>query len=166
MMLRANVLAKIEEDHAKIRSLIKQILEPSISDKKRKDLYGDFRRELTLHTMLEDESLYGLLKTNGPTTAWARIACVQHATQDRLIGRLDKLTVQNPDFMKILRELTQEVLGHMKNEEEELAEITKQIPILTKPPTRPGRRPASAAANALLGMTWNASVIARPGSRG
>lgn len=162
MMLRANVLAKIEEDHTKIRTLIKQILDPGISDKKRKDLYGDFRRELTLHTMLEDECLYTILKANNPTAPWARIASVQHATQDRLIGRLDKMTVQNPEFMKVLRELCTETLGHMKNEEDELAEITKKVPVMPKPSTRRGRGQQTALP---IGMTWNASVVARPSAR-
>jgi hypothetical protein len=139
MVLRANVLAKIAEDHARIRTLLKQILEPSISDKKRKDLYGDLRRELTLHSMLEDEHLYPQLKKHADTVQWSRIAMVQHATQDRLITQLDKYPVGSPLWMKDMKQLQEEVLCHLGYEDIELSRLAKFAKAPSLPPKTAGR---------------------------
>jgi hypothetical protein len=139
MVLRAHILAKISEDHAKIRSLLKSILEPSISDKKRKDVYGELRRELTLHSMLEDEHLYPHLKKDKDTGQWSRIAMGQHATQDRLITQLDKYPVSSPLWMKDMKQLAEEVLCHLGYEDIEIARLAKFARGPQLPPKTAGR---------------------------
>jgi hypothetical protein len=132
MLLRANILEKIQLDHARIRILFKQILEIQTSDRKRKDLYGDLRRELTLHAMLEDEAVYPHLKANPATEQWIRISVVQHATQDRLMTQLDALAYQNPSWARTMAELHEHVSQHMQVEEIELGKLVPPPPVLSR----------------------------------
>jgi hypothetical protein len=130
MLLRANILEKIQTDHARIRALFKQILDIAPGDRKRKDLYGDLRRELTLHSMLEDEAVYPHLKAHPATEQWIRISVVQHATQDRLMTRLDSLSFKNEFWSQTLAELNEHVSQHMKIEEIELGKLFQPLPVI------------------------------------
>lgn len=112
--------ATIRAEHDRIRELLSQILDGNHSDKAVKNLYGDLRREITLHSMNEEEMLYKLLKNQPSTQATARISAVHHAAMDRHLTTLDSLAIRTDTWYKAMHELRDEVLDHMEFEEKEL----------------------------------------------
>ena len=120
VMVRPHILETIRGDHERIRELFKQILMTTAGEKKRKDLYGDLRREISRHSMFEEEMLYPQLKRSEHTQVLARVSIVQHATIDKLITRLDLISPQTKPWEHTFRALYEQMRDHLHVEEVEI----------------------------------------------
>lgn len=120
MLVRPHILEAIRGDHDRIRELFKLILMTTAGEKKRKELYGDLRREISRHSMFEEEMLYPQLKCNEQLQTLARVSIVQHATVDKLITRLDLISPQTKPWEHTFRDLYEQMRDHMRIEEVEI----------------------------------------------
>jgi hemerythrin superfamily protein len=134
MALKAGVLEVVLGDHDRIRSLFTMLLNTGAEDKRRRDLYSELRRELTRHSMFEEEMVYPHLRSKTETRELARISTVQHATTDRLLTMLDRTDRRHPTFDKTIRELHVHVLEHMQLEEEQVLHYVRSISLSNNSP--------------------------------
>ncbi|MBI1860631.1 MAG: hemerythrin domain-containing protein [Deltaproteobacteria bacterium] len=124
-----SVLDAVRDDHHRILSLFNQVLTPSKDQKKRTDQYRDLRRELTVHTLFEEETVYPRVRGTSIFDFFAPLAATHHKIIDTYINRIDKLPVGSADWVKLVDKLRFESATHMMVEERELAAVLKGVPM-------------------------------------
>ena len=117
----------IRADHDRIVTLFDMVMQSTKNEKKRKDIFGELRREITRHSMLEEEVLYPRLKGFSLTGNLARCSVVQHAAADRMINTLESTTMGTANWEKTLRQLHEIMVDHMKLEETELKVLAPKV---------------------------------------
>ena len=129
MALKAGVLEVVLGDHERIRTLFESISQTSRDEKKHRDLYGDLRRELTRHAMLQEEVIIPHLRTESRTRELGRIVAVQQAATERLVTNLDKTSRQDPYWDSLLKQLQAHVSDQMLLVEQQVLYCVKGIPL-------------------------------------
>lgn len=124
-----SVLDAVRDDHHRILSLFNQLLGSSKDLKKKKDQYRDLRRELTVHTLFEEESVYPRVRGSSIFDFFGPLAATHHKIIDTYINRLDKLNIGTPEWVSVITRLRDESAIHMIVEERELATILKGVPM-------------------------------------
>lgn len=117
------VLEVIQRDHEQIETLFNQLLLTKRGDKFRREGWIELRREISRHSLLEEEVLYPPLRRMPATEAFTRIAMVQHGTIDRLVTRLDLVPKHCSRWELTLGELRDLMVTHMQMEECELRQV-------------------------------------------
>lgn len=123
-----SVLDAVRDDHNRILSLFNVLLTPSKDLKKKRDHYRDLRRELTVHTLFEEETVYPRVRQVRGLDFIATLGASHHKSLDTYINRLDRLEVGSVDWVSSMEKLKADTMIHMKVEERELAEVLKMIP--------------------------------------
>lgn len=113
--------ASLVEDHKKVKGIIEQLLATSATAKKtRQDLLGSLKKELESHEALEEKLLYPALKQQKPTHDMALEAYLEHHVVDVLLDELESLDFQDEAWKAKLRVLQENLLHHIREEEEQL----------------------------------------------
>ena len=113
--------ASLVEDHKKVKGIIEQLLATSATAKKtRQDLLGTLKKELESHETLEEKLLYPALKQQKPTHDMALEAYLEHHVVDVLLDELESLDFQDEAWKAKLRVLQENLLHHIREEEEQL----------------------------------------------
>ncbi len=113
--------ASLVEDHKKVKGIIEQLLATSATAKKtRQDLLGSLKKELESHEALEEKLLYPALKQQKPTHDMALEAYQEHHVVDVLLDELESLDFQDEAWKAKLRVLQENLLHHIREEEEQL----------------------------------------------
>jgi hemerythrin-like domain-containing protein len=119
-----NAIDMLEQDHIRVRDLLKQLSESSDRAlKKRSDLLSKLDMELTIHTRLEEEILYPAFKDAGAKEQDIMYyeAKEEHRTVDSLVlPDLKETDPGTPEFagrVKVCKELLEH---HIEEEETEM----------------------------------------------
>ena len=124
-----SVLDAMRDDHGRIVALMNAIVTPSRDLKKKKEQYRDLRRELTVHTLFEEEMVYPKVRQVAGYEFFVTLGAVHHKSLDTYINRLDKLPVGGPDWVYYAQRLREDTLEHIRVEERELAAVLKMMPV-------------------------------------
>lgn len=117
----------IRKDHARHRELLSRIDDTSGDTAERRELFEEFRRELTAHANAEEQTLYAVLLENPDSQEQARHGIAEHKRGDDVLADLADLDFDNPGWLARFRKLRHEVEHHMDEEEEDVFASARQV---------------------------------------
>lgn len=120
MSERQDMVSVLVEDHEEVKQLFRDI-ETASDAKTRRDKADQVTAELVRHSVAEEMYLYPTARNaipNGDRLADDEIQ--EHAEAEELLKRWEKLDGDDPEFMSVFKEMSQAVLDHIQEEEDEL----------------------------------------------
>ena len=123
MATRASVMDLVRADHKRIGEMFVQLKGVAKGDKKRKALFGELRREISRHDLIEEEMLYSVLKKIPAAQDFLRISIVQHGIIDKLVSRLDSIPMLDTSWDTTFQRLVETFTTHMRHEEKEVSKF-------------------------------------------
>ncbi|MDX3907621.1 MAG: hemerythrin domain-containing protein [Pigmentiphaga sp.] len=114
-------LSLLLDDHRNVKKLFKQFKEAS-SDREKADIAQTVCKELTIHTMLEEEVFYPLVRREGgqPFSDMLDEAVVEHASAKDLIAQIQSMKPGDDMYDAKVTVLCEYINHHVKEEEEEM----------------------------------------------
>jgi iron-sulfur cluster repair protein YtfE (RIC family) len=126
MPTHKDAIAMLKEDHARVKPMLKEL---TSSDDYDRDLFDDIRKELELHTKLEEEIFYPAFKEMVPQGEGQELyfeAQEEHHVVDHIIS---KMKSEGDDYVfgaqaKLLREMVEH---HASEEEKVMFPLARKI---------------------------------------
>jgi iron-sulfur cluster repair protein YtfE (RIC family) len=118
-----DALALLKADHDKVKSLFREfetLKGNDDEDERKSELVDEICYELTLHTMLEEEIFYPVLRSALDADEMMDEADVEHAGARELISQLEVMYPGDDHFDATVTVLGEEVEHHMEKEEGEM----------------------------------------------
>src|SRR5689334_3621758 len=112
----------LKRDHSLVQSLFNRFDRTGRNSFDQKfDLYDEIRTEFELHTHTEEEIFYPIVKAAGPQGKdLIGRAMKDHKESTTLIGQIDRLTADDPNFDDKVQALFEAVERHIQEEEREI----------------------------------------------
>jgi hypothetical protein len=117
--------ALLANDHAVVKDLFSRYGELGIDDRARKaSLWKRLREELDVHSAIEEELFYPVVRTANPVTAGMLVgeALEEHRLIRQILKDLDREVPGSDEFDAKLNVLRENVLRHAREEEETIFE--------------------------------------------
>jgi hemerythrin superfamily protein len=114
------VVSVLVEDHEEVKELFRDI-ETATDGKTRRTAADQVTAELVRHSVAEEMYLYPATRKvipDGDRLADDEIQ--EHAEAEELLKRWEKMDGDDPEFMEVFQEMSQGVLDHIQEEEDEL----------------------------------------------
>ena len=90
-------------------------------------LYDEIRSELELHSHVEEEIFYPTIRDIGPEgRKLISEAVKEHKQVDVLIGQIDRLSADDPNFDDKMQALMEQVEHHIGDEEQEIFTLAEE----------------------------------------
>ncbi len=122
-----NIYNKIIEDHDKQRDLCKKITNTSLSTDQKEMIWKELKKELEVHAVAEERYFYSPLIDSDKMQEDARHGMAEHHEMDELIADIDNISFSDNMWMEKVKELTEKIEHHLKDEEEEFFDKAKDI---------------------------------------
>ena len=127
------VTVLLRNDHDALKALFSKFGKPSSGKVQngRKDLFNAIRREILVHSQMEQEIFYPALSATASTEAAAlvRKAEQQHRSVEKLIQELNSMSGSEKTFETKMESLIGAIVEHIEMEEEEIFdEARKNLP--------------------------------------
>ena len=127
----ANAIELLTQDHDNVRALLKELTDtPNNAHKKREELLGKIRKELEVHTKLEEEIFYPAFRhadgRSEHSELYHEAMEEHHLVEDMVIPDVGSADVGSDEFAgraKVLRELVEH---HAEDEEEEMFPMARK----------------------------------------
>jgi hemerythrin-like domain-containing protein len=127
-----NALDLLKADHQKVRNLFREfesLRGIDDEDERKSELVDEICYELTLHTMLEEEIFYPVLRSAIDDDDMMDEADVEHAGARELISQLEVMYPGDDHFDATVVVLGEEVGHHIDKEEGEMFEAARRAGI-------------------------------------
>jgi hypothetical protein len=117
----------LKADHDKVLALFGAFaaLGEGDSDEQKADLVGEICHLLTLHTMLEEEIFYPVLRATIAGTALMDEADVEHASARELLGQLELMYPGDDHYDATVTVLGEHIAQHIEKEEEHMFQVAR-----------------------------------------
>lgn len=116
-----DVFELLEKDHEKVKGLLAKLAATSDgAAKSREGLFKELATELALHSKAEEMIVYPRLKEFDELRDMVMEGIDEHQEAEQLLGELADLAKDDPQWGGKLKELTQALEHHVKEEEDEL----------------------------------------------
>jgi len=127
------VTVLLRNDHEVVRALFDKFTKPpnSRAQNGKKELFNEIRRELLIHSQMEQEIFYPALSGTSSVEAAQLVAKAEqeHEAIDKLLQELNAMTGAEKNFETKMTELMDQVVGHIEMEEDEIFdEARKNLP--------------------------------------
>lgn len=122
-----NIYNKIINDHDKQRALCKKVTEQSLSKSQRESVWNELKKELEVHAVAEERYFYSPLIDSDKMQEDARHGMAEHHEMDELIEDIDNLEINSDKWMEKVKELTEKIEHHLKDEEEDFFDKAKEL---------------------------------------
>jgi selenocysteine-specific translation elongation factor len=124
----SDALGRLKADHDKVTALFREFNalkgKPG-KDRRKADLVDEICYELTLHSMLEEEIFYPVLRAAIDDDELLDEADIEHAGARELIGQLEIMAPGDDHYDATVTVLGEEVAHHIEKEEGELFELAR-----------------------------------------
>lgn len=172
-----DALQLLRDDHQKVKELFKEF-ENADDATTRKRIADTVIRELEVHTMIEEEIFYPVVRRQqGDTSEMMNEATEEHHVADLLIAELRDMPASNKQFAAKFTVLAENVKHHIQEEESEMlpkaAELggdrlgplgeqmeRRKMELMAEPQTR-ARKPTSTRKTAARGAAGRSSTTGR-----
>ena len=172
-----DALQLLRDDHQKVKELFKEF-ENADDATTRKRIADTVIRELEVHTMIEEEIFYPVVRRQqGDTSEMMNEATEEHHVADLLIAELRDMPASNKQFAAKFTVLAENVKHHIQEEESEMlpkaAELggdrlgplgeqmeRRKMELMAQPQTR-ARKPTSTRKTAARGAAGRSSTTGR-----
>ncbi len=129
--MQTGTFALLVKDHELVKGIIEELLDTPVSARKRRqELLNTLKQELQVHENLEERLVYPALEARKSTHALTLEAYQEHHVVDLLLEELESADFQDEDWKARLRVLQENLLHHVREEEDEL--FPKAEKVLTK----------------------------------
>jgi iron-sulfur cluster repair protein YtfE (RIC family) len=123
----------LRNDHEMLAALFNKFKKPSSarSPNGKKDLFNEIRRELQIHSQMEQEIFYPALSATASAEAAALVDKAEHEHRaiERLLQELGNMNGTEKNFEARMDVLMEQVARHIEKEEEEIFdEARKNLP--------------------------------------
>lgn len=109
----------IKNDHDNVDQIFEQIIHESSGDFRDK-LFGQLKRELLLHTKVEDDIFYPALEDYEETRTFLPDARKEHAEMRRMLNELSSGSKDSEEWAGKLDDLKDLVHHHVRDEEQKI----------------------------------------------
>lgn len=127
-----DALELLKADHEKVRRMFREfesMKDSEDEDERKAELVDDICYELTLHTMIEEEIFYPVVRAAIDNDDLMDEADVEHAGARELISQLEVLYPGDDHFDATVSVLGEEVEHHMEKEESEMFKAVRRTDI-------------------------------------
>jgi len=126
------VTVLLRNDHDALKALFNKFNKPSARNQNgKKELFSEIRREILVHSQMEEEIFYPTLSATASTEAAALVkkAEQQHHAVEKLLEELRTMNASDKNFETKMALLMEAVVAHIQMEEEEIFdEARKNLP--------------------------------------
>jgi hemerythrin superfamily protein len=127
------VTVLLRNDHEAVKALFDKFNKPSNSrvQNGKKELFHEIRRELLIHSQMEQEIFYPALSATSSTQAAELVAQAEqeHGAIENLVEELNAMTGAEKNFETKMTELMEHVVRHIEMEEDQIFdEARKNLP--------------------------------------
>src|SRR5438477_10933385 len=119
------VTVLLRNDHDAVRGLFDKFKKSHPRNQNgKKDIFNEIRREILIHSQVEQEIFYPALRDTSSVEAeeFVSRAEEQHVSMERLVQELGGMNGTEKSFEVKMTQLMDEVLAHMEMEEEKIFE--------------------------------------------
>jgi selenocysteine-specific translation elongation factor len=127
-----DALGRLKADHDKVTALFREfhaLKGKQGKDRRKADLVDEICYELTLHSMLEEEIFYPVLRAAIDDDELLDEADIEHAGARELIGQLEIMAPGDDHYDATVTVLGEEIAHHIEKEEGELFELAREAGI-------------------------------------
>ena len=118
----------LKQDHQKVKRLFERLDEASDGTaKQRERLFAELKRELELHTEVEEKRFYPALRDRDEAKELVEESLEEHGEVKKLLGELDQADKEEGAWTDQLQELREDVEDHVEEEETELFPIAQKL---------------------------------------
>jgi hemerythrin-like domain-containing protein len=123
-----NALTLLRNDHREIKRLLKQ-LEPTSEDdvSKRRELFEQIRRDLTVHEVIEEEIFYPTLKQHPKAKEIVLEGYEEHDVVNTIMSELEGLPYDDETWGPKAKVMTENLEHHIEEEEDEMFDKAEQV---------------------------------------
>jgi hemerythrin-like domain-containing protein len=122
------IYSVLKQDHRKVQDIINALCETTEKAlQKRERLFTELKRELDIHSRLEEELFYPTLKEKEKTKKITYEAYQEHLLVENLLNEMDKLSHDAPEWTAKLSVLKENLNHHIKEEENELFPLARTV---------------------------------------
>lgn len=123
-----NAFDLLKEDHKKVSGLFDQLTETTErASKTRDDLFAKLKSELDVHTQVEEEIFYPVLKQEDETRDITLEAFEEHRVVKRLLKELDVAEKGTEQWTAKLTVLKENVEHHVEEEEGDMFKKARKV---------------------------------------
>ncbi len=114
-----DAIALLEEDHRKMRQLLKEGAESGTGQEpRREELFATIRKEMEVHERIEEEIFYPALKAHPKARATVLEGFEEHHVVDEVMGELARTDVTDERWAAKFAVMTENIEHHISEEEE------------------------------------------------
>ena len=124
-----NVLKLIKKDHSDVQSLFNKFEKTAKSShEKREEIFEQIRRELQIHSRVEEEIFYPFLKALNDNSGRNLVseALKVHKEIDELLTQISRLQPSDKNFDEKVETLFENVEHHIQEEEREIFQFAEE----------------------------------------
>jgi hemerythrin-like domain-containing protein len=128
-----NALTLLRNDHREIKRLLKelepstQVLDASGEVSKRRDLFEQIRRLLTVHEVIEEEIFYPTLKQHPKAKEIVLEGIEEHDVVNTIMGELEGMPYDDETWGAKAKVMSENVEHHIEEEEDEMFDKAEQV---------------------------------------
>lgn len=126
-MATTDIFDRLIRDHEKHRKLIAAIMETSGESEGRKELFEQFKTEVTAHAATEEETLYATLMQISEGRHDAQHSVAEHKELGDLIQELADADMASSGWLNRFHTLRHDYLHHIDEEEAEMFPNAKTL---------------------------------------
>ncbi len=123
-----NAIAMLEEDHAKMRTLLEELESTTERGLKiRAELFSTIKGELTVHEIIEEEIFYPELKAHPKAKDIVLEGYQEHHVVDLIMKELEECPVDDESWGAKAKVMKENVEHHMEEEEGEMFKQARSV---------------------------------------
>ncbi|MEW4467456.1 hemerythrin domain-containing protein [Parasphingorhabdus sp. JC815] len=116
----AKIFEFLKKDHDKHRELLKKIENTEGDSADRRELFTEFREEVTAHANAEEQSLYAEMLSRPELQADGRHSVAEHKEVDDLLAELADMDMSSPGWLQKFKKLRHDYEHHIDEEEQDM----------------------------------------------
>ena len=117
----------IKQDHRKIKRLFERLAEAESGSPSQARLFAELKRELELHTTVEEKYFYPVLQQHDEARDLIEEAIEEHSDVKATLEELDQADKEDDRWAEELSELQQDVEHHVEEEENTVFPIATEL---------------------------------------
>ena len=122
-----NIFYAFRQHHEKQRLLLKILVETHGDTAARREYFDELKDELERHATAEERHFYVPLMDDDNAVELSRHGIAEHHEIDKLVEKLDGTEFSSPAWLRLLKQLKEQVEHHLDDEEQEFFQIAGRI---------------------------------------